>query len=183
MQPTDTLTTFLNLDLKHRLSVNDSKPHHNGQVKLVDFPFTAIAFLAHKGCPTAMLHTVSRFIQWRRENGPSTKINKTFNILYDDPHSVASETYRFDVGASIVSTVKFNQYDVQQGEIEGGRCAVLRHIGNDSKLGDSIGYLYRDWLCKADVVLRNAPLFIERVQDFPDVTEESSIIDSYLPIA
>ena len=74
MQPTDTLTTFLNLDLKHRLSVNDSKPHHNGQVKLVDFPFTAIAFLAHRGCPTTVLHTVSRFIQWRRENGPSAKI-------------------------------------------------------------------------------------------------------------
>jgi AraC family transcriptional regulator len=151
-------------------------------VNVINFPETKVAALEHKGAPNTVMATVSRFIQWRKENGPSPKISDTYNILYDDPANVAPDDYRFDVCASIQSPLKPNTYSVVQKVIPGGRCAVLRHFGADSSLGQSIHYLYSDWLQLSGENLRDFPCFIKRVTFYPDVPEHEMIIDIYLPI-
>ena len=152
------------------------------QIQVIDFPPTAIAFLAHEGAPEDVMKTVAQFIQWRKKYGPSPRSSKTYNILYSDPRCVPKEEYRFDVAASINKVVEPNDYAVQQGVIGRGRCACFRHNGSDRLLGESIDELYKAISLNEDHEIRNAPLFVERVQGFPDVPENDTIIDIYLPI-
>ena len=155
---------------------------HTQTVNIIDFPETTVAVLEHQGAPNRVMETVGRFIQWRKKNGPSPKTSDTFNILYDDPTTVEPDDYRFDVCASIETSVEVNDYGVVEKVIPNGRCAVLRHIGNESLLGQSIHYLYSHWLKQSDESLRNYPCFIKRVTFYPDVPEHEVVIDIYLPI-
>lgn len=167
---------------QHLKSKNMASNNPTQKVEIIDFPQTKVAALEHKGSPERVMETVSKFIQWRKENGPSPKISDTFNILYDDPTTVAPDDYRFEVCASILSPLKANSHSVVEKVIPGGRCAVLRHIGADSLLGQSIHYLYFHWLEQSNESLRHSPCFIKRVTFYPDVPEHEMIIDIYLPI-
>lgn len=151
-------------------------------IDIVDFPETQVAALEHKGAPNRVMETVGQFIQWRKENGPSPKISDTYNILYDDPTNVAPEDYRFDVCASISTPIKPNSYSVIEKTIPSGRCAVLRHVGSDTGLGQSIHYLYSHWLEQSAETLRDYPCFIKRVTFYPDVAEHEMITDIHLPL-
>lgn len=113
-------------------------------VNIIDFPETCVAALEHKGSPNQIMHTVGKFIRWRKENGPSPKSSDTYNILYHDPREVAANDYQMDICASIVSPVKANDYGVGEKLIPAGRCAVLRHLGSDDHLASNIDYLYAD---------------------------------------
>jgi AraC family transcriptional regulator len=66
--------------------------------------------------------------------------------------------------------------------IPAGRCAVLRHVGSDDTLGQTIAYLYSEWLPQSGAELRDFPLFCERVEFFPDVPEHEAVTDVYLPL-
>ena len=66
--------------------------------------------------------------------------------------------------------------------IAGGRCAVLRHLGSDDMLGESVRYLYSEWLPRSGEELRDSPLFFQRVHFFPDVPEHEAITDIFLPL-
>jgi AraC family transcriptional regulator len=66
--------------------------------------------------------------------------------------------------------------------IPGGRCAVLRHIGSDDNLGQTIRYLYAQWLPQSRETLRDFPLYFQRVSFFPDVAEHAAVTDVFLPI-
>tara|TARA_R110000751_G_scaffold15290_7_gene49640 strand:+ start:31643 stop:32569 length:927 start_codon:yes stop_codon:yes gene_type:complete len=175
LPPVNSFTDYLKE--KNMSAINQTQA-----VKIIDFPQTTVAALEHHGEPHKVMETVAKFIQWRKENGPSPKVSDTYNILYDDPANVAPEEYRFDVCASIQSPLQANTYSVVEKVIAGGRCAVLRHIGTDSGLGHSIHYLYSQWLQKSNESLRDFPCFIKRVTFYPDVPEHEMIIDIYLPI-
>jgi AraC family transcriptional regulator len=181
-QIVDPLLSSISYQSQHLKSKNMFSISQIQKVKLIDFPETIVAALEHKGTPSRVMETVNKFIQWRKENGPSPEVSDTFNILYDDPKAVEPEEYRFDVCASIHNQIKPNSYSVVEKIIPSGRCAVLRHIGADSLLGQSIHYLYSDWLEQSNESLRNYPCFIKRVTFYPDVPEHEMIIDIYLPI-
>lgn len=181
-QVVDPLLAPVNSLSKHLKNKNMPSNKQAQTVKIIDFPETKVAVLEHQGAPNRVMETVGKFIQWRKENGPSPKISDTFNILYDDPATVAPEDYRFDVCASIQTPLKPNSYSVVEKVIPNGRCAVLRHIGSDSALGQSIHYLYSTFLEQSGESLRNFPCFIKRVTFYPDVPEHEMIIDIYLPL-
>jgi AraC family transcriptional regulator len=151
-------------------------------VNIVNFPETRVAALEHKGAPDRVMETVGKFIQWRKKNGPSPRISDTYNILYDDPATVAAEDYRFDICASLNESITANDYGVIEKIIPNGRCAVLRHIGSESSLGQSIQSLYSQWLKQRNESLRDYPCFVKRVTFYPDVPEHEMVIDIYLPI-
>jgi AraC family transcriptional regulator len=181
-QVVDPLLPSVNSLANHLKDKNMPANDQTQSVQIIDFPETKLAALEHRGAPNKVMETVGKFIQWRKENGPSPKFSDTYNILYDDPANVAPEDYRFDVCASIKTPLKQNTYSVIEKVIPSGRCAVLRHIGAGSGLGQSINYLYSHWLEQSDASLRNFPCFIKRVTFYPDVPEHEMIIDIYLPI-
>jgi AraC family transcriptional regulator len=75
-----------------------------------------------------------------------------------------------------------NPFGVVEKTIPGGRCAVLRHLGSDDHIGESITYLYSKWLPLSGEELRDFPLYLQRVSFFPDVPEHEAIIDVFLPL-
>lgn len=181
-QVIDPLLSQLNSSTNYIQETNMLANNHSYDVKIIDFTQTTVAALEHRGAPNKVMETVGKFIQWRKENGPSPKSSDTYNILYDDPQSVAPQDYRFDVCASIQTPIKANTYSVIEKIIPGGRCAVLRHVGTQSSLGQSIHYLYCEWIIHSDETLRDFPCFIKRVTFYPDVPEHQMVTEIYLPI-
>ncbi|GAA6619140.1 GyrI-like domain-containing protein [Scytonema sp. NUACC26] len=152
------------------------------QVKLISFKNTKVAVLEHRGDPNLIGNSVCKFIEWRKQNCLPPTVSDTFNILYDNPSETAPDDYRLDICASTERDVVDNPFGVVEKIIPGGRCAVLRHIGSDSNISQSITYLYSIWLPLSGEEPRDFPLYLQRVSFFPDVPEYEAITDIFLPL-
>ena len=152
-------------------------------VEIVNFKATNLAVLEHKGPMDRVHQTLQRFVEWRKNFGPSPSISRTFNIFYDDPELVAAENYRMDVGAELFSTLKSNNFGVVKKTIPDLLCARLRHHGSWNLLGTTVRHLYSQWLPNSPYEAGPFPIFVERVNLFPQVPESDLITDIFLPIA
>jgi AraC family transcriptional regulator len=153
-----------------------------GQVRIVGIDDIKVAVFEHRGDPRLIGDSVRQFIAWRKENRLPPRISATFNILYDNPEDVAAEDFRLDLCAAIVGDVAANHRGVVGKTIPGGRCAVLRHIGSDDTLGETIRYLYSEWLPESGEAPRDLPVYLQRIRFFPDVPENEAITDVFLPL-
>ncbi|HEY9675867.1 MAG TPA: AraC family transcriptional regulator [Waterburya sp.] len=165
------------------LRIEHMKPENQpANVKLIAFKDTKVAALDHRGDPNLIGNSIRKFIEWRKQNNLPPQVSDTFNILYDNPSETSPEDYRFDICASTERDVVDNPFGVVERTIPGGKCAVLRHIGDDANLGESITYLYSKWLPLSGEEPRDFPLFLQRVSFFPDVPEHEAITDVFLPL-
>jgi AraC family transcriptional regulator len=151
-------------------------------VKVVMFKETKVAVLEHCGDPNLIEDSVRKFIEWRKQNNLPPQVSNTFNILYNNPSETSPENFRLDLCASTERDVIDNSFGIVEKTIPSGRCAVLRYIGNEANLGESITYLYSNWLPLSGEEPRDFPLFLQRVKFFPDVPEHEAIIDVFLPL-
>lgn len=151
-------------------------------VKIADFPQTQVAAYEHQGSPMAVMNSVRTFIGWRKRNNLSPQTSQTYNIFYHDPASVEPQDYRMDICVTTDMLVPHNPEGIVNKSLEAGRCAVYRHIGSDSLLQHVIPWMYGPWLAQSDEQLRDFPLFIHRVNLFPDVSEHQMVSDIYLPL-
>jgi AraC family transcriptional regulator len=156
--------------------------HQPETVKVISFPETKVAVLEHCGNPNLIENSIRKFIEWRKQNHLPPQFGATFNILYNDPAETSPEDFRLDICAATAWDVTDNSFGVVEKTIPAGRCAVLRHIGNDANLGKSITYLYSKWLPSSVEEPRSFPLFLQRVKFFPDVPEHEAVIDLFLPL-
>lgn len=155
------------------------------EVKIVDFPETALAVLEHRGPPALVHDTVQRFIDWRKTTGLSpVRDSRHFGIAYDDPVTTPPELFRFDLGGSVAASVPDNPWGVVNKRIPAGRCAVVRHLGrrDEASLGKSIYPLYREWLPGSGEEPRDFPLFFEYLNLIPLVEEHELVTDIFLPL-
>jgi AraC family transcriptional regulator len=152
------------------------------QVKVILFKETKVAVLEHRGDPNLIGDSVRKFITWRKQNHLPPQVSETFNILYDNPSETSPENFRLDICAATTRDITDNSFGIVEKTIPGGRCAVLRYIGDDAHLGESITYLYANWLPLSGEEPRDFPLFLQRVKFFPDVPEHEAIIDVFLPL-
>lgn len=166
------------------LRTEHMKPSHRVEdVRIVDFAATRVAVLEHHGDPNRIGDTIRTFIAWRRQHGLPPKVSATFNLFYGgDPDDTAPEDFRLDVCAAIDGPVAPNEAGVVERTIPAGRCAVLRHIGSDDTLDQTMRYLYGTWLPASGEELRDFPLFAQRVRFFPDVPEHEAVTDVFLPL-
>ena len=166
-------------DLRIEHMKSENQP---AKVKLITFKETKVAVLEHRGDPNLIGNSVRKFIEWRKQNNLLPQVSATFNILYDNRSQTSPDDYRFDICASTRRDVADNPFGVVEKTIPSGRCAVLRHIGSDANLGESITYLYSKWLPLSGEEPRDFPLFLQRVSFFPDVPEHEAITDVFLPL-
>ena len=152
-------------------------------VQIIRFEGVKVAALEHRGDPRRIGDSLRKFIEWRKTSGLHPTRSATYNILYDDPTSVAPADYRFDVCASTGRDVPANTYGILTKTIPAGRCAVLRIAGGDDALANGVAFLYSQWLPQSGEELRDFPLFLQRVRFFPDVAEHEQIVDLFLPLA
>jgi AraC family transcriptional regulator len=152
------------------------------QVRVVQFPATRVASLEHVGSPVRLGDSIRRFIEWRTANKLPPRHSATFNIVYDDPDQTPPEEFRFCLCAATDEPIEPNAAGITELVIPAGRCAQLRHVGSDDRLGRSILHLYADWLPASGEELRDFPLFMQRLAFFPDVPDSAAITDIYLPL-
>jgi AraC family transcriptional regulator len=158
------------------------KSFNQDQVGIVEVEEMPVAVLEHRGDPALIEESLSRFIAWRRRRGVTPKISATFNILYDDPSTTPPEDFRLDLCAAFAGEVLPNEEGIVAKTIPAGRCAVLRLIGSDNGIGDAGAFLYGGWLPQSGEMLRDFPLYCQRVAFFPDVPEHQTVTDLFLPL-
>ena len=159
------------------------KPENKAdQVRIINFEDTKVAAFEHRGDPKLIGNSIRKFIEWRKQNNLPPSVSATFNIVYDDPVETDPDDYRIDLCASTERDVADNPFGVVGKTIPGGRCAVLRHIGSDENLRDTVTYLYLEWLPQSEEELRDFPLYFQRVSLFPDVPEHEAVTDVFLPL-
>lgn len=161
---------------------NREKRKQTMNVDIVNFEAVNLAVLEHKGPMDRVYETLQRFIEWRKAFGPSPSTSRTFNIYYDDPELVTAENYRMDVGAELRSALKPNDFGIQKKTIPNLLCARLRHHGSWNSLGISMRDLYSNWLPASPYAAGEFPMFVQRVNLFPEVAETDLVTDIYLPI-
>tara|TARA_R110001583_G_scaffold115465_2_gene265958 strand:+ start:36 stop:902 length:867 start_codon:yes stop_codon:yes gene_type:complete len=161
-------------------SMKSNKPDHI--VKVVHFNDIKVASLMHIGAIELIGDSIKLFIEWRIKNNLPPSKSRTFNIIYDDPAVVEPDKYRCELCAAVKSDVEPNEYGIIFKTIPAGRCAVIRHIGSDDGIAETIKYLYSQWLANSGEELRDYPLIFERINIFPDVLETQLMTDIYLPL-
>ncbi|WP_340678784.1 GyrI-like domain-containing protein [Paraglaciecola sp.] len=155
---------------------------NNADVKIVHFKAVRVAVKEHRGDPATVMQSVATFIKWRMREGLSPKVSATYNILYDDPDCVEPADFCMDICVQTDKAVAENADGIVVKHIPCGKCAVFRHLGCDQLLGQSFESLYSQWLPQSGEILRDYPCFLHRVNFYPDVPENQSIIDIYLPL-
>ena len=75
-----------------------------------------------------------------------------------------------------------NGEPIKAGEIPGGRCEVLRVVGNTDNLEPAALYLYRDWLPASGEEARDFPIYCQRLSFFPEVPEHEAVAELFLPL-
>ncbi|WP_199611041.1 AraC family transcriptional regulator [Flocculibacter collagenilyticus] len=154
-------------------------------VSIVDFPDTQVALLIHQGDPQHLPSTLRRFIAWRKDNKCGPKVSATFNLLFDDPESCQPQDYRFGLAAELPAGFNLAQVtnsDLTLSTIPAGRCAVLRHQGDDNTLGQKVDWLYQHWLSQSGEQLRDFPIYLHRISFYPETPQSELITDIYLPL-
>lgn len=141
-----------------------------------------VAIMEHRGPPTTIGATIQRFIAWRKASGLSPKTSETFNIFHCDPRTTNPNDYRMDLCVETDRVFEADRGGILSGAIPGGRCAVLRVVGNTDDLEPAALYLYRDWLPESGEEARDFPLYCQRVALFPEVPEQEAIVDLFLPL-
>ena len=151
-------------------------------VTIRNFDPTPVAIMEHRGDPATVGTTIQQFIAWRKANRLPPKNSATFNIFHSDPHTTPAADYRIDLCAGTDQPICEDDGTIVAGVIPGGRCAVLRVVGNTDNLEPAALFLYRDWLPVSGEEARDFPLFCQRISFFPEVPEHEAIADLFLPL-
>ena len=151
-------------------------------VEIVDFPTTSIALKIHQGPEAFLGQSIREFISWRKANRLPPQHFATFNLLYADPRSCDPAEYRFGLAVAVPNAIAANDSQIIAGEIQGGRCALIRWQGSDEQISSLVDYLYRDWLGQSGFTLRDQPIFLQRRRFFPDVPVHEAETDIFLPL-
>ena len=151
------------------------------EVRVVDFRSTRVATLEHRGDPAGLDDSVQKFVQWRKQNGLPPSVSATFNILYDKLPSSDPDTFRFDLCAATDGEIAENEFGVVAKTIPGGKCAVLRHVGSEARLGETLYCLYAQWLPDSGAELRDFPEFFLCDSFGTQIPASEAVTDVLLP--
>jgi len=143
---------------------------------------TPVAIMEHRGDPATIGTTIQRFISWRKATGLSSKTSPTFNVFHSDPRTTPPAEFRMGLCIGTDRPIAANGERIKAGTIPGGRCAVLRVVGNTENLEPAALYLYRDWLPASGEEARDFPLYCQRVAFFPEVAEHEAVAELFLPL-
>ncbi len=146
-------------------------------------PSTRIAVLQHRGSPDLVNATAARFIARRKTSGLSPVATSDTGDRTGRSADHPQEAFRFDICGTVDRPVGENAFGVINGEIPGGRCAVVRHHGSLDTLANSVWFLYRDWLPASGETLRDFPVYFRYLNFVHEVAEHELQTDIYLPLA
>ena len=151
-------------------------------VTIRDVAPTPVAIVEHRGDPATLGATIQRFIAWRKAAGLSPKTSPTFNVWRSERRPASPADYSVDLCVGTGRPIEANGEQIKAGEIPGGRCAVLRVVGNTDNLEPAALYLYRDWFPASGEEARDFPIYCQRLGFFLEVPEHEAIAELFLPL-
>ena len=151
-------------------------------VTIRDVPATPVAIIEHRGDPDTLGASIQRFIDWRRAAGLHPKTSPTFTVWRSERRPASPEYYSVDLCVGTGEPIETEGAGVKAGEIPGGRCAVLRIVGDTHNLEPAALYLYRDWLPASGEEARDFPIYCQRLSFLPEVPEHEAVADVFLPL-
>ncbi|WP_369724373.1 GyrI-like domain-containing protein [Bradyrhizobium sp. LLZ17] len=151
-------------------------------VTIRDVPPTRVAIMEHRGSPATLGATIQRFIAWRKKAGLHPSTSPTFTVWRSERRPASPADYCTDLCVATEQPIEANGEQIKAGEIPGGRCAVLRVIGNTDNLEPAALYLYRDWLPASGEEARDFPIYCQRLSLFPEVPEHEAVAQVFLPL-
>jgi AraC family transcriptional regulator len=151
-------------------------------VTIRDVPSMPVAILEHRGDPATLGTTIQRFIAWRTAAGLHPKTNPTFTVWHSERRPASPADYSVDLCIGTDQPIDAMGEQIKAGEIPGGRCAVLRVVGNTHNLEPAALYLYRDWFPVSGEETRDFPLYCQRLNFFPEVSEHEAVAELFLPL-
>jgi AraC family transcriptional regulator len=143
---------------------------------------TRVAIMEHRGSPETLGATIRRFIAWRKAANLHPSTSPTFTVWHSEGRPEQQVDYSIDLCVGTDQPIAANGEQVKAGEIPGGRCAVLRVVGNTDNLEPAALYLYRDWLPASGEDARDFPIYCQRLSLFPEVPEHEAVADVFLPL-
>lgn len=144
--------------------------HLPNEVCIVEWPALSVMQLMHIGSVESIPQSVGQFIAWRKMHKLPPSKYRTFNLLYDDPETVEPQHYRFGLACEYSSEVTITATEpMEKLSIPAARAAKMVHIGSDSSMGESVKYLYQQWLLKNNEIPLDFPIIVERIAFYPDV--------------
>jgi AraC family transcriptional regulator len=158
------------------------KTFATNDVTIREVPSTPVAVMEHRGAPATLGATIQRFIAWRRAARLSSETSPTFNIWRSEHRLLSPADYSVDLCAGTDRPIEANGEQIKTSEIPGGRCAVLRVVGNIDNLEPAALYLYRDWLPASGEETRDFPIYCQRLSFFPEVPEHEAVAELFLPL-
>lgn len=154
-------------------------------VTIREVPATPVAIMKHRGDPATLSATIQRFIAWRKANGLHPRTHPTFNVWHSEKRPANPADYSVDLCVGInlhKQTIQAAGEQIEAGDIPGGRCAVLRVVGNTDNLEPAAHFLYRTWLPASGETPRDFPLYCQRLTFFPEVAEHEAVAELFLPL-
>ena len=151
-------------------------------VTIRDVAPTPVAIMEHRGDPATLGATIQRFIAWRKAAGLSPATSPTFNVWRSERRPASPADYSMDLCVGTDRPIEANGEHIRAGEIPGGRCAVLRVVGNTDNLEPAALYLYHDWLPASGEEARDFPIYCQRLSLFPEVPEHEAVAELFLPL-
>ncbi|HKS19687.1 MAG TPA: AraC family transcriptional regulator [Bradyrhizobium sp.] len=151
-------------------------------VTIRDVPPTKVAIMEHRGDPATLGATIRRFIAWRKAANLHPRTSPTFNVWHSEGRPAQQADYSIDLCVGTDQPIEANGEEIKAGEIPGGRCAVLRVVGNTDNLEPAALYLYRDWLPASGEEARDFPIYCQRLSLFPEVPEHETVAELFLPL-
>ncbi|HEV2081427.1 MAG TPA: AraC family transcriptional regulator [Brevundimonas sp.] len=139
-----------------------------------------VALFEHRGDPSSIDATIQRFIAWRKTMGLSPRTSPTFNIWHSERRPADPADYRMDLCVGVGPDRQVEGDGVREGQIPGGRCAVLRVTGDTHNLEPAAQFLYREWLPGSGEEMRDFPIYCQRL--FLDEPERGAAADLFLPL-
>ena len=155
---------------------------YHDDVTIRDVPPTPVAIMEHRGDPATLGATIQRFIAWRKAAGLHPRTSPTFNVWRSERRPASPADYSMDLCVGTDRPIEANGEPIKAGEIPGGRCAVLRVVGNTDNLEPAALYLYRDWLPASGEEARDFPIYCQRLSLFPEVPEHEAVAELFLPL-
>lgn len=152
-------------------------------VTIRDVPPTPVAIMEHRGDRATLGDTFQRFRAWRKAAGLSPETSPTFMVFRSERSPAVPADYSMDLCVGTDQPIEANDEQMKAGVIPGGRCAVLRYLGNTNDLEPAALYLYRDWLpCRGEEA-RDFPIYCRRRLSFiPDVQAHEVVTELFLPL-
>lgn len=126
--------------------------------------------------------TIQRFIAWRKANGLHPRSSPTFTVWRSERRPASPADYSADLCVGVDRPIDTIGDEIKAGVIPGGRCAVLRVVGDTDNLEPAALYLYREWLPASGEDTRDFPIYCQRLSLFPEVPEHEAVAEVFLPL-